>query len=147
MPAAEPDTPAAAPAPERVLDETDLAAAFLIRETLEERMGIGGGSLAEFVAGPPDLDFLRTGEAPARRPSAVAAAATSPTPPPVAVIEPPEPPSVPITDLLYSPGDAFRRAQTLRANVRTAVVQGDAETADALLDEIFDLIQIGDPAR
>lgn len=140
---APPPAPPVPAGPGPTLAETDLAAAFAIQETLEERLGIGEGSLEELVAGPPDLEFLRTGDEPAR-PVAPTVAPPEPT---AAVIEPPQAEPVPITELLYSPDDAFRRAEVLRVEVRSAVTRGDSETADALLDEIFDLVQIGNSHR
>ena len=48
-----------------------------------------------------------------------------------------------ITDLQYEPSAALARAADLRVQVRLAVADGDTPAADALLDEIFDLVKIG----
>ena len=55
-------------------------------------------------------------------------------------------PVVPIDDLLYSGGSALGAAAALRPSLEAAVAGGDLERSTALLEELFDLIDLARPA-
>lgn len=64
--------------------------------------------------------------------------------PPAVVPEPEEEAVAPITDFCYSGAAALERAVSLRAQVRAALDQNDpSDTLQELLEEIFDLVQLG----
>lgn len=158
--------PVSAPAPDTgtTADGTDLAAAYVRCRELEEVHGTGPGTLDQLVSGPP------APPAPVSAPEVVAAPAPVATATPVEPVAVPTPTPapqpaptvaqegvtedepvdvvplddvVPITDLCYRGQSAIDRALSLRAEVRRAVADGDGEGADRLLDEIFDLVQLG----
>jgi len=145
---------ASAASPER--EAGDLAGSLARYHRYVKTLGLGEPSLSELLAGPPADPAARPTPIAAVAPPAAPAPAARPTP--IAVVAPPaaaEPPAapapaveqeeevVPISEFCYSGSAALDRAITLRGELEAAVA-GGVETSD-LLDEIFDLIQLGLP--
>ncbi|MFQ6044981.1 MAG: hypothetical protein ACE5PT_01305 [Gemmatimonadales bacterium] len=137
-PLPETPTPAAAapaaPAEERdtgeeVEEPPDLAGSWQRYERYAEHLGLGEPSLHELLAGPP---------ADPRR-----AAATAPAGPPT--VETGGEELVDITSLCYSGRAALERAVAIRSQVREALAAADADdaTVTELIEEIFDLVELG----
>lgn len=118
-------------------DWPGLAGGYQRFEQLVRELGLGPASLEELLAGPP---------------AAAALAAASPAAGPPEPAQPVGAPTgareeaiVPISDLLYRGEAAFRRALSLREEVRAILAQGspDGWALRDLVEEVFDLIQLG----
>jgi hypothetical protein len=117
-PAASSAAPAAVPPPGPSLPESDDLTGSLLRfSRYAAALGFGTPSLAELLAGPP----LAT---------ASGAAPVDGDP-------------VSISDLCYSGPAALERALSLRDELRAAMTAGGGRPATELLEEIFDLVQLG----
>jgi len=104
-------------------------------EQLVQQFGLGPASLEELLAGPP-------GE-PAPVPIRTEPPRAAPVPAGAGVAE--EAGIVPIADLLYRGEAAFRRALSLREQVRSLLAQSspNGSALRELVEEVFDLIQLG----
>lgn len=112
-------------------DGFGLAASFARYERYVAALGMKPASLDELLAGPPAVPAAAVAPA-------MATADTAETAGMAGVI-------VPITDLCYSGPAAIERAMSLRAQVRAALAgtKADSGHINDLLDEIFDLVQLG----
>lgn len=125
-----------ATAPAQQEEWPGLAGGYHRYERLVRELGLGPASLEELLAGPPALAVASTSPAvgpheraqPGRAPAEAAQAAI-----------------VPISDLLYRGEAAFRRALSLREEVRALLAQAspDGQALRDLVEEVFDLIQLG----
>lgn len=127
--------PATAAAPEE--DGFGLAASFTRYERYVATLGMRPGSLEELLAGPPAVSAVPAVAAVAAVP-AMAAADTAGTAGTAETV-------LPITEICYSGPAAIERALSLRAEVRSALAGSSADSAriNDLLEEIFDLVQLG----
>ena len=126
-------TPAAElPAPAPAADETpDLVGSLLRYDRYVAALGLDNPSLDEFLSGPP-----------ADRGAATAA------PAPAAPAGSDDTAIVGIETLCHSGPNAFERALSLRESVRAALADpsADRRRVQDLIEEIFDLVQLGLPA-
>ncbi len=131
-----PTVAAPAPAPPSpsgpAADETpDLVGSLLRYDRYVAELGLDNPSLDEFLAGPP------------ADPGAATAA-----PAPAAPAGSDDTATVGIETLCYSGPNAFERALSLRESVRAALADpsADRRRVQDLIEEIFDLVQLGLPA-
>jgi hypothetical protein len=111
-----PETSVPPPAP-GLPESDDLTGSLLRFNRYAAALGFGTPSLSDLLAGPPVLeanDGAPAGENP-----------------------------VPISDLCYSGPAALERALSLRDELRAAMKAGGGRPATELLEEIFDLVQLG----
>jgi hypothetical protein len=128
----------------------DLAGSYRRYERLVAAFGLDNPSVDTLLAGSPVLPTAAPQPPmPASRPAA-AEARRPPAPPPAGVhLAPTAPaapgPEVPIETLLYDGPAALERALALRNEVRRALegTTPDTEAIRALLEEVFDLVQLG----
>lgn len=127
---AAPAGPIEAKAKEDLGKETpDLAGSWLRYERYSEELGLGEPSLEELLAGPPADPRLAVAQAPA------------PAGPP----EDRGDEVIDITSLCYRGRAALERAVAIRSQVREALARRDTdhETVNELIEEIFDLVELG----
>jgi hypothetical protein len=141
-------TPAeAAPAAEPVAAETDgdppgLVGSYRRYERLLTALGMGTPSVEALLAGPPVLPVAKPAAAPPAAVRRAPAPAVAPAPAAEAV---PQAAEVPIGTLLYDGPAALTRALSLREDVRRVLESPtpDTEAARELVEEILDLVQLG----
>jgi hypothetical protein len=122
--AAPPPAPAPAPVPAPVGESTDLAGSYATYQAMVDALGLKPASLDELLSGPPAMP------APVRAADQPAAAASDTLPS--------------IADFCYRGSAALERALSLKTAIHAALASGDGrEQAGELLDEVFDLIQLG----
>ncbi|HWP38381.1 MAG TPA: hypothetical protein VNL18_12590 [Gemmatimonadales bacterium] len=153
-PAVEPAAAVSAAPPATDGEPPNLAGSYRRFERLVAAFGLDNPSVDSLLAGPPALPVAAAEPpAPARRPTP-AAPPRPPVPTPAeGHVAPTTPaaapaaggPEVPIETLLYDGPAALERALALRSEVRRALEAGapDTEAIRELLEEVFDLVQLG----
>ena len=125
--------PPAAPTVAPAADETEdpgLAGSLMRYWRYAEALGLEGASLDQLIAGPPADPGAAAPAEPAEPAAPVAAAQV-------------EEEVMPITALCYSGPAALERAISLRDQVTSAIASG--VDATDLIEEVFDLVQLGLP--
>lgn len=144
-----PAAPARAAAPAALVAGSDLAVAYATFEQLLAERGLPLGGLDDLLAGGVSVaaPVARAGAAPVAAAAALAPPRPAPTRElvvPIEALATVEEEVVPIESLLYRGDRALRRILELKPEVAAAAASGgDGARLTSLLNEVFDLVELG----